>query len=89
MIIREVHRHPSRSGTVSFPSRGEVDHRTYASSTISEYELGGEETDEANPTVVKDWSDDDTEPGDDDAFKPVVHRIIGTGDGNRGREDDY
>ena len=25
---------------------------------------------------VKDWSDDDTEPGDDDDFNPAIHRFI-------------
>ena len=25
---------------------------------------------------IKDWSDDDTEPGDDEAFNPIVHRVI-------------
>ena len=31
---------------------------------------------------VKDWSNDDTEPGDDDAFGPVIHRIIGNTPGD-------
>ena len=26
--------------------------------------------------TAKDWSSDDTEPGDDEAFTPVIHRII-------------
>ncbi len=40
--------------------------------------------------AVKDWSDDDTEPGDDDAFTPVIHRIISAGvEGPAEREDDY
>ena len=30
--------------------------------------------------MVKDWSDDDTEPGDDDAYTPVFHRIIKAGE---------
>ena len=42
--------------------------------------------------VIKDWSDDDTEPGDDDAFSPVIHRIINSsGDDDDGDipDDDY
>ena len=89
IIIREVYQPPSQSGTVSFPSRGGADYRVYVPGNILGHELGDEEGDEADPAVVKDWSDDDTEPGDDDASKPVVHRIISTGDRNNGREDDY
>jgi hypothetical protein len=34
---------------------------------------------------VKDWSDDDTEPGDDAAFASVVHRIVAS-DGSESEE---
>ena len=36
---------------------------------------------------MKDWSDDDTESGDDDLFSPLVPRILS---GNSGFDtDDY
>jgi tetratricopeptide (TPR) repeat protein len=89
VIIREVYQHPSQSGTVSFQLRGGADYRVDLPSTVLGYELGDEEAEEAGQAVVKDWSDDDTEPGDDGAFNPVVHRIISTGDDTKGREDDY
>jgi hypothetical protein len=89
IIIREVYQHPSQAGTASFPSRGGADYRVYLPSTILGYDLGDEEGDETETPVVKDWSDDDTEPGDDDAFSPKVHRIINTGDGGIGEKDDF
>ena len=40
----------------------------------------------AEKVAVKDWSNDDTEPGDDEAFSPVIHRIINSpGDEMDGR----
>lgn len=81
LIIRETFKHPSQAGTVSFPSRGASDYRAYMPMAALDY-------DEDEPRAVslpgnpfKDWSDDDTEPGDDGAFAPVIHRIISaTGD---------
>jgi hypothetical protein len=79
VIIREVYQEPSQSGIVSFPSKG-GDYRVYLPGTVLGYDLAEGETEEVAPIHVKDWSDDDTEPGDDDAFKPVVHRIINPSD---------
>ena len=69
---------PARPEIVSFPSRVGAQRGPYLPGTLLGYELSDEETDEGEPVAVKDWSDDDTEPGDDDAFTPVVHRIINT-----------
>ena len=30
--------------------------------------------------LIKDWSDDDTEPGDDEVFNSTVHRIVSEDD---------
>ena len=88
IIIREVYKDPSQSGIVSFPSRGGTDHRVYLPSTLLGAELDEGETEAAEPTVVKDWSNDDTEPGDDEAFSPVLHRIISAGDEGVSEEDE-
>ena len=80
VIIREVYQHPSMVGTVSFPLRGGPSSRVYLPGTILGYEAGEDDGEESSQVAVKDWSDDDTEPGDDEAFSPVVHRIINTGD---------
>ena len=75
IIIREVHADPSQAGIVSFPSRSGSDYRVYLPGTVLGNETAGEDA-EALPKGFKDWSDDDTEPGDDDAYTPVLHRII-------------
>ena len=41
----------------------------------------------AEKVAVKDWSNDDTEPGDDEAFSPVIHRIINSP--GEDMDDDY
>lgn len=71
IIIREVYRHPSQAGIVSFPSKAEP-------STSIPYDPAedGNAVETKHVNDAKDWSDDDTEPGDDEAFTPVVHRII-------------
>ncbi len=72
IIVREVYKHPSQAGTVSFPSSVSTDRRTQVPSAPIGYEV----VDRREALSFKDWSNDDTEPGDDDAFSPVVHRII-------------
>ena len=89
VIIREVYRHPSQSGTVSFPSRGSADYRVFLPSATVGNDVGGEETEESDAVAVKDWSSDDTEPGDDDAFSPVVHRIINPSEDGKEDDEDY
>ena len=79
IIIREVYKHPNQIDLVSFPSkmalRADEDLPT---SSLLGYELAEDSSVKSSPVVVKDWSDDDTEPGDDEAYSPVVHRIINT-----------
>ena len=89
-IIREVYKHPSQLGSVSFPSRGNTDYRVSVPSAQPTFALNEDRPDEAEPTVVKDWSNDDTEPGDDEAFSPVVHRIIDPrGEGAKEEDEDF
>ena len=69
VFIRETFRHPSQAGAVSFPSPEGRATRVLASAAPAGIDAGA-------PAAVKDWSDDDTEPGDDEVFDSVVHRII-------------
>ena len=87
VIVREVYRDPSQARTVSFPSRAAAGNRAYLPGAVLGYELNEEETEGSEGAVVKDWSDDDTEPGDDEAFTPVIHRIIHP-EGEVVREED-
>ena len=41
------------------------------SNTIAERELK-----EIDATYLKDWSNDDTEPGDDDIFDPLMKEVM-------------
>ena len=79
VIIRETDKHPSQAGTVSFPSKDAGNLRVSRPNPILS-ELAEEEPAAPERVVVKDWSDDDTEPGDDDAYTPVFHRIIKAGE---------
>ena len=71
VIIRETYKSPSQARVVSFPSRaggsGGGGYRVYVATPPA---LRGDE--DSSPAIkaaaVKDWSDDDTEPGDDDVF---------------------
>ena len=76
IIIREVYKHPSQSGVVSFPPHASAG---AARAGIPEgYESGQDESAAETQSMneVKDWSDDDTEPGDDEVFTDPVHQII-------------
>ena len=66
------------AAVTSVESRGGADYRVYVPSAVMGYEVadGDDEERELAAVAVKDWSDDDTEPGDDEAFSPVIHRII-------------
>ena len=80
IIIREAYKDPSQAGVVSFPSRGGVGYGVYLPSALLSYDVGEAEAEDMESAVVKDWSNDDTEPGDDEAFSPVLHRIINAGE---------
>ncbi len=92
IIIRETYKSPSQSRVVSFPSRGGASHRVYVPSAVMGQDVGEDEGDllVMEAVTVKDWSNDDTEPGDDEAFSPVIHRIINSpGDDAEGLGEDY
>ena len=76
IIIREVYKHPSQARIVSFPSKSST--ASYASNTPAGYDSREDENaaEAKRINAAKDWSDDDTEPGDDEAFTPSIHRII-------------
>ena len=86
IIIHEVYHNPSQSGVVSFPLRAGAGLGMYQPNRAAGYDTGDD--DFAESTTVKDWSSDDTEPGDDDAFSPVVHRIISSGSESGDSEEE-
>jgi hypothetical protein len=84
IIIREVFRHPSQGNAPSFPAWAGPERRVLGAGGASLGELDNEPDLEVLMSV-KDWSDDDTEPGDDAAFASVVHRIVAS-DGSESEE---
>ena len=90
IIIRETYKSPSQMGIVSFPLRGSAEYGGYLPSQAVAYDAGDDEMEVpvAEKIAVKDWSNDDTEPGDDEAFSPVIHRIINS-PGEEMDDDNY
>ena len=80
IIIREVYKHPSQARIVSFPSKSSAG--TSVPSASPRYDSAEDEqaAEAKRINAAKDWSDDDTEPGDDEAFSPSIHRIINSSD---------
>ncbi len=77
VIIRETYKSPTQAGIVSFPPNN---------SSYPVYIPSDDDDDEVAVVVeeavtIKDWSDDDTEPGDDEEFTPIFHSIVGDPNG--------
>lgn len=94
IIIRETYKSPSQTNVVSFPSRSGAAYGGYVppSQVMGGYDVADEENElpPIEKVAIKDWSSDDTEPGDDEAFSPVVHRIITSPDDDGDSEaEDY
>ena len=87
IMIRESYKHPSQASIVSFPSRSGGDYRVYLPNAGLTYEDNEPDSEALSGPMNKDWSDDDTEPGDDEAFTPGFNRIINSGDDNS--DDGY
>ena len=83
IIVREAYRSPSQAHILSFTSKdssrvSRVGSRQVFISTAAEPDLDDEDVSVAERvSESKDWSNDDTEPGDDDFFASSVHRIGG------------
>jgi hypothetical protein len=82
LLIREVYQHPSQIGVVSFPISAGSSAKTTGSGA-KKSGAASAVTGEPNSADlrrmggVKDWSNDDTEPGDDEVFSaPDVQRFI-------------
>ena len=74
IIIRETFQHFSQVDMLSFPAKS-TDNINSTNSIQIPSRLHSE-NDRKDIDISKDWSSDDTEPGDDEVFTPVIHRII-------------
>lgn len=70
IIIRETYRHPSQSNKSSFPAKSSI------LADIPMAALGYGLNDAGKLADFKDWSDDDTESGDDEVFSPKIPKIL-------------
>jgi len=70
VIIRETYRHPSQSNKSSFPAKSSV------LVDVPMAALGYGLNDAGKLAHLKDWSDDDTESGDDEVFSPLIPKIL-------------
>lgn len=79
IMIREVFQHASQIGSVSFPSQRNGARAAQGGSLAGITTGGGVskgEVSQYEAVAIKDWSSDDTEPGDDDEFSQVYHRVL-------------
>jgi tetratricopeptide (TPR) repeat protein len=70
VIIRETYRHPAQSNKPSFPAKSSV------LGDVPMAALGYGLNDAGKQPHLKDWSDDDTESGDDEVFSPRIPKIL-------------
>ncbi|SVA92629.1 uncharacterized protein METZ01_LOCUS145483, partial [marine metagenome] len=70
VIIREVYRDPSQAHTSSFIGKAE------GLPSIPNTSIGYVINDGDKLANLKDWSSDDTESGDEEAFTPVIPRLL-------------
>ena len=79
VLITEVFKHPSQASSVSFPARREPKFQTsgYRANPVEPSRSPHIASSEAREGfLTKDWSSDDTEPGDDEVFSPILHRVL-------------
>lgn len=83
IMVRETFRHPSQIGSVSFQSQTKSSNQTTSPSRALGFNSGYEtmlplHSNPMNSFMTQDWSNDDTEPGDDDdeISSAPTHRII-------------
>ena len=74
IIIRETFQHSSQLNVLSFPSKATAN--INSTNSILGPDVVPGKNDQKDMDTAKDWSSDDTEPGDDEAFTPIIHRII-------------
>ena len=87
IMVNEVFKNPSLSETTSFSAKLASDQKIYTNNTATRYSQSDEDSTGANQIGMKDWSDDDTEPGDDEAYAPTFHRISKSIDDNISNEE--
>ena len=76
LMIDEIFRDPSQSNMVSFPSAISIDTPESLTEIGISKVSSHQHSVSTKPVVIKDWSNDDTEPGDDNDYSPGFDRIV-------------
>lgn len=79
VMIKEVFKHPSQAASVSFPTRQgshSITSEYRTSSSRSPLAINEANNETRDGLIAKDWSNDDTEPGDDEVFSPILHSAL-------------
>ena len=80
LMIKEIFRDPSQSNMVSFPSAISIN----TAESLNEIGISKinshQHSVSTKPVVIKDWSNDDTEPGDDNDYSLGFDRIVSEDD---------
>ena len=76
IILRETFKSPSQKSIISFPSIDKSSNNFSESRRNLSRAIAERELKEIDATYMKDWSNDDTEPGDDTFFEPNMEKII-------------
>ena len=79
-MIKEIFKDPSQSNMVSFPSAISIN----TAESLNEIGISKinshQHSVSTKPVVIKDWSNDDTEPGDDNDYSLGFDRIVSEDD---------
>ena len=76
IILRETFKSPSQKSIISFPSIDKSSNNFSESRRNLSRAIAERELKEIDATYMIDWSNDDTEPGDDTFFEPNMEKII-------------
>ena len=72
-LIKEIFKHPSQANIISFPVIEKNTSNNIQTNSM-DFEFMNQNI-QPDQIVLKDWSNDDTEPGDDEAYAPTFHRL--------------
>ena len=86
ILIKEIFKHPSQANIASFPILGNTASNNTQTNS-ADFEFMNQNIQKPDQIVLKDWSNDDTEPGDDEAYAPTFHRISKSIDDNMSIEE--
>ena len=76
IILRETFKSPSQKTVTSLPAIDKSSNNFSASKRSLSSTMAERGLTEIDPTYLKDWSNDDTEPGDDDIFDPMMKEVL-------------